>query len=182
MKRYAGIFFVLVILVLGSCASPPPPPQPVMSIEPRPIYTEKFITLHLQADPQLNLYSGSSHALHLCVYQLTDPNAFIQLSENEMGIGKLLGCDRVDAGPIVQGAAMGRKFIVQPGEDQRFELDRAEGAKYVGVVAGYYNLQKRRTVRLYTIPTSEEREQGMVVIKQKPLRINLFLGPQALED
>ena len=71
---------------------------------------------------------------------------------------------------------------MQPGEVQTFELDRAEGAKYVGVVAGYYQLQKRQVTRLYTIPTSEEREPGMVVIKQKPLKINLFLGPQALQD
>jgi len=100
-----------------------------------------------------------------------------------MGIGKLLVCDRVDAGPPLPGVAFAKKFIVQPGADQTFELDRAEGARYVGVVAGYFGqMQKGRVTRLYTIPTSEEREQGVVVIKQKPLKINLFLGPQALQD
>jgi hypothetical protein len=49
-------------------------------------------------------------------------------------------------------------------------------------VAGYYQLLKRQVTRLYPIPTTEEREQGMIVIKQKPLKINLFLGPQALQD
>ena len=88
MKRYLGILFVLSIFLIGSCATKTPPPIPV---EPKPTYTEKFISVHLKADSQLNLYGGSSHALHLCVYQLSDPNAFNQLSENEMGIGKLLG-------------------------------------------------------------------------------------------
>ncbi len=179
MKLYHGIFFVMAIFLLGSCATPTPPPIPV---EPKPTYTEKFISVHLKADSQLNLYGGGSHALHLCVYQLGDPNAFNQLSENEMGIGKLLACDRVDAGPAVPGVAIAKKLIVQPGEDQTFELDRAEGAKYVGVVAGYYQLQKRQVTRLYPIPTTEAREQGMIVIKQKPLKINLFLGPQSLQD
>lgn len=181
MKRYRCIFLVLVVFLLAGC--PPKPTPPSIPVEPKPTYTEKFISVHLKADSQLNLYSGSSHALHLCVYQLSDPNAFNQFSENEMGIGKLLACDRVDAGPPLPGVAFARKFIVQPGEDQTSELDRAEGAKYVGVVAGYYGqMQKRQVTRLYTIPTSEERQQGVVVIKQKPLKINLFLGPQGLQD
>jgi predicted component of type VI protein secretion system len=179
VKRYLRVLFVLSIFLIGSCAPKPPPPVPV---EPKPTFTEKFISVHLKADSQLNLYSGSSHALHLCVYQLSDPNAFNQLSENEMGIGKLLGCDRLDAGPPVQGVAISKKLIVQPGEDQTFDLDRAEGARYVGIVAGYYQMQKRQVVRLYAIPVTEEQQQGMIVIKQKPLKINLFLGPQALQD
>lgn len=180
MKRYHCIFFVLAAFLLAGC--PPKTTPPSIPVETKPTYTEKFISAHLKADSQLNLYSGSSHALHLCVYQLIDPNTFNQLSENEMGIGKLLGCDRVDAPPI-PGVAFAKKFIVQPGDDQTFELDRAEGAKYVGVVAGYYGqMQKRQVTRLYPIPTREEREQGVVVIKQKPLKINLFLGPQALQD
>jgi hypothetical protein len=116
------------------------------------------------------------------LYQLSDPNAFNQLSENEMGIGRLLACDRLDAGPQIQGVAIAKKLIVQPGEDQTFDLDRAEGAKYVGIVAGYYQMKKRQVVRLYAIPITEEQQQGMLVIKQKPLKINLFLGPQGLQD
>jgi predicted component of type VI protein secretion system len=179
VKRYLGIFFVLSVFLIGSCATQTPPPVPV---EPKPTYTEKFISVQLKADSQLNLYGGSSHALHLCIYQLSDPNAFNQLSENEMGIGKLLACDRVDAGPPLPGVAIAKKLIMQPGEVQTLELDRAEGAKYVGIVAGYYQLLKRQVTRLYTIPTTEERDKGMIVIKQKPLKINLFLGPQALQD
>jgi len=181
VKRLHCILFILVVLALTGC--PPKPAPPSIPVEPKPTYTEKFISVHLKADSQLNLYDGSSHATHVCVYQLSDPNTFNQLSENEMGIGKLLVCDRVDAGPPLPGVAFAKKFIVQPGADQTFELDRAEGARYVGVVAGYFGqMQKGRVTRLYTIPTSEEREQGVVVIKQKPLKINLFLGPQALQD
>jgi predicted component of type VI protein secretion system len=179
VKRYFVILFVLSIFLIGSCSRKPPPIPP---IEPKPTFTEKFISVHLKADPQLNLYGGSSHALHLCMYQLSDPNTFNQLSENEMGIGKLLGCDRVDPGAPLPGVAISKKLIVQPGQDQSFDLDRAEGAKYIGIVAGYYQLQKRQVVRLYTIPVTEEQQRGMIVIKQKPMKINLFLGPQALQD
>lgn len=179
MKQCIRVLFVLLAVLVNSCASKPPPPIP---LEPRPVFKEKFISVHLRADSQLNLYSGSSHALHLCLYQLSDPNAFNQLSENEMGIGRLLACDRLDAGPQIQGVAIAKKLIVQPGEDQTFDLDRAEGAKYVGIVAGYYQMKKRQVVRLYAIPITEEQQQGMLVIKQKPLKINLFLGPQGLQD
>lgn len=177
MKRYRGLLFFPAMLFCLSCAKPTTPP-----VETKPTYTQNFITVHFKADSQLNLYDASSHALHLCIFQLSDPNAFNLLSEDEMGIAKLMSCDRAEVVTTIPGVAIAKRYVMQPGDDREYTLDRAEGAKYVGIVAGYYMLQKRNAVRLYAIPVVEEKKNGMTVITQKPLTIQLYLGPQSLDQ
>jgi type VI secretion system VasD/TssJ family lipoprotein len=172
--KYLRILSILVLFLISSCASKPAPP--VVQQTP-PTYTQNFIQVRLEADPQLNVHDGLSHALHLCVYQLVDPNAFNQISEDQMGISKLLGCERFDP-----GVALSRKLIVQPGEKVNLRLDRAEGAKYVGIAAGYYTLQKKNSIRLYSIPLIEERKGSVIDVRQAPLNIDLYLGSTGLRD
>jgi hypothetical protein len=60
-----------------------------------------------------------------------------------------------------------------------YSLDRAEGAKYVAIVAGYYVLQKEGMVRVYDVPWFVEKK-GFIkrtkVAKPGPLDIDLVLG------
>jgi type VI secretion system VasD/TssJ family lipoprotein len=160
------------LLFIASCASTPPPAQ--KAAEVRPMVSPDMVTLHVVADPQLNLYNGLAHALHLCVSQLTDPNSFNQLSNDEKGLSKLMNCERGD-----QSVAFAQRIVVQPGEDRVFELQKAEGAKYVGIVAGYYQMQKRSAVRLYRLPETVGPGQAAA---QRPLRIELDLGPRELRE
>jgi type VI secretion system VasD/TssJ family lipoprotein len=179
VKRGYSILLLLLATVCISCAKP----APMQPVEVKPTYTQHFVTAHFKADSQLNLYDGQAHALHVCVYQLSDPNAFNMLSENEMGIAKLMGCDRPDIVTTIQGIANAKRYIMQPADDKTFELDRAEGAKYVGIVAGYYTLQHNNAVMLYKIPVVEQQaKNGLVMILQQPLNIELYLGPQSLQE
>jgi type VI secretion system VasD/TssJ family lipoprotein len=178
VKKHLTLLCFFVMLFFISCAKPTPTPP----IEAKPTYTQNFITVHLKADSQLNLYDGSAHALHVCIYQLSDPNAFNLLSEDEMGIAKLMSCDRAEVVTTIQGVAIAKRYVLQPGDDRTYTLDRAEGAKYVGIVAGYYMLQKRNAVQLYSIPVVQEKKNGMTVITQKPLKLQIYLGPQSLEQ
>lgn len=165
---------ILVILaaVLGACATPPLPP-------PDWGYEKDAITLRLQADPNLNFDDGAPHTLVLCTYQLKDPNTFNQLSEDLEGIYKLLECGLFDG-----SVATARRLIVHPGQDQSINLDRAAGAQYVAVVAGYYTLEKSRMIRLYDIPVVVS-QSGLVrrttVARPGPLTIDLALGPLQIE-
>jgi hypothetical protein len=62
-------------------------------------------------------------------------------------------------------------------------LDRAEGAKYLAIVAGYFTLQKDRMIRLFEIPVVVEKK-GFIrrkkIQKPGPLNIELILGPQQI--
>jgi type VI secretion system VasD/TssJ family lipoprotein len=161
-----------ILFLCFSCASPPPTQKPV---EVRPV--RDAISLHLKADSQLNLYAGTSHALHLCIYQLSNPNPFNQYSEDMTGISKLMNCERFD--PAI---ALASRIVVQPGDDLNVPIDRAEGARFVGIAAGYYSLTKQNAIRLYQIPVVDESRGGQPATRQAPLNIDLYLGPQGIQS
>ncbi len=158
--RLMGILLPLV-LCLGC---PPASKQTAQPVDVRPVPTERFITLNFKADPALNLYDGSAHALHVCVYQLIDPNAFYQLSEDEAGLSKLMRCDRFDP-----GVGLANRFIIQPGEMSTERVNRAEGARHIGIVAGYFNLKKDNVIR-------------MAPVSLGPMNLDLYLGSRAIQD
>jgi predicted component of type VI protein secretion system len=115
------------------------------------------------------------HTLVLCLYHLRDPNSFNQLSDDMPGIYKLLECGLFDG-----SVATAKRIIVHPGQDIDVRLDRAEGAKYLAAVAGYYELQKQRMIRLFEIPTIVETKgffKKTTTSKPGPLKADLVLGP-----
>lgn len=175
MKKALSLFLLFAALIISSCASRPAAP-------PDWRYEEAAIKLYVNADPRLNLYDGESHALHVCAYQLRDPNAFNQLAETPDGISELLQCQLFDSS-VVNAKVLSRLGI-QPGKVLTFTLDRAEGAKYLGIVAGYQILEKDRTVRLLHVPVITEKKGwfGRTKIK-KPglLHVELYLGPHQIQ-
>jgi predicted component of type VI protein secretion system len=76
-------------------------------------------------------------------------------------------------------------LIISPGEYQSIILDRAEGAKYIGIAAGYADFQKERITRLVEIPVMTVKEGGMfskqTVAKPGKLDLTLRLGPHQIE-
>jgi len=205
MKRSLFLFFLVLLAVSWvGCKKPPtppstpsayptaPPPAPSAypTAPPQPVYTppppvewryeKDGVRLHLVSDPKLNFFQGSATTLLVCVYNLRDPNAFNQLVEEREGLTKLLECVRFD--PSVTST---KRIVIQPGQEVNENMDRAEGAKYVGLVAGYYSLQKEKAVRLFPVPLLEEKKG--VVFREKSsqpaiLNIDLYLGPQAIQE
>jgi type VI secretion system VasD/TssJ family lipoprotein len=159
------------LLTLCACAAKQLPP-------PQWTYAEEAIHLNIRADKQLNLDEGASHTLVLCVYQLSDPNAFNQLSSDQAGLYTLLECSLFGG-----GAVAANRLILQPGETLRMKLDRAEGARYVAVVAGYAILEKHRMVKMVDIPEYIEKK-GLIkrskTRKPAVFRVDLVLGPRQI--
>ena len=172
-KILKGLCLLLFIFFVCSCASQPVQPPSEWR------YEKEAIHLNLKADSQLNLYDGQPHTLLVCVYQLRDPNAFNQLSEDEEGLYKLLECSRFDSAVVSS-----KRLFVQPGESFTDTLDRAEGAKYVAVAAGYFLVEKEGMIRLYDVPWYVEKK-GLIrrtkVAKPGPLNIDLVLGSEQIQ-
>jgi predicted component of type VI protein secretion system len=137
------------------------------------------IRLQLISDPGLNLYDGTPHTLLLCIYQMSDPNAFNQLTDEKDGLTKLLECTRFDS-----GVTSAKRQIMQPAERMSLFLDRAEGAKFVGIVGGYYLLQKEQSVRLFQVPVEEtvDWKERTKTVRPGLLNIYLYLGPQKIQE
>jgi type VI secretion system VasD/TssJ family lipoprotein len=174
LKRNARLLYLFSALFLVySCASQPlPPAQP----EPAP----KAIRLQLKSDPQLNYYNNLPHSLLICVYQLSNLNELNQLSEDTEGMYKLRECALFDSSVI-----QAKRLIVHPDQDLNLELDRAQGTKYVAIVAGYQLLEKERVIRLFEIPEIVEKKgwiKRTKTMKLAPLDISLRLGPQQIES
>lgn len=134
-------------------------------------YEKDAITLHLKGDPKLNLFEKRPHTLLVCVYQLRDPNALNQVLQDAEDVTKLLECGRFD--PSIVNT---KKIILQPGKEITEALDRAEGARYIGIVAGYYNLDKQRASRILPVPVG-----GMFGKKAARMDLDVFLGPDEIQ-
>ena len=161
-KEGVAIIMILLLTTLSSCAS--------LGMQPEWKYKKDAISLSYRSSSYLNMYEGNAHTLMLCIYQLTDPNAFNQLSGEEEGLSKLLECSRFD--PSVTSA---KRLTIYPDEEKTETLDRAENTKYVGIVAGYYSLQKEGAVRFYKIPLST------FLNHPKNLTLQLYLGAQEIQ-
>jgi len=170
MNHHFKLLLVLyAALLLSACTSTPPVIQ-----APEWGYEKNAIQLHLVGDPQLNLYQKKAHSLLICLYHLRDPNGFNQLVDEKDGLGKLLECNRFD--PSVTYT---RRVVMQPNQEINEAMDRTDGAKYVGVAAGYYNTQQNKSSTVsYQIPVTGIKKGSTFVQSTAPLTIELYLGPQ----
>ncbi len=169
IQLLSALFFTLFLFSCGAKVMPPP----------QWTYQKDAVKLHVVADPMLNLDEGKAHTLYACIYQLKDPNGFNQLAGYQSGLYKLLDCKLFDRGVVAS-----KRLIVRPGEDTTLIMDRAEDARYLAVVAGYYGIVKERITRLLEIPVVIE-EKGVFSKErtQKPglLDVKLILGPQQID-
>lgn len=173
MHKYTtGSLLLSLSLLLSACSW-----GPVVTIPPDWKYEKDAITLHVQADPNLNAFQRSSHALHLCVYHLRDLNAFNQLLNENGGLPTLLECSRFDPAVV-----LARQLIIQPGQELTETMDRADGVRFVNIAAGYYNLKKETVVRSYPVPLHQEKRRGNLIQTARKLDIDLRLGPKAIEE
>lgn len=165
---------LISFLLILSCAS-----APILPTEWR--YEKDAIKLTLDADPQLNLYNNMAHTLQLCVYQLKDPNGFNQLTETEEGLYKLLEGSMFDA-----TVANFKRLNMSPGQSIPFIMDRAEGAKYIAIAAGYATIQKESITRLINIPVVLVEEgsgfKKQKVSKPEIINLKLRLGAKQIES
>ncbi len=172
MKNLITIILILMIALINGCSFLPASP-------PRWDMQKEGIVLHLKSDNKLNVEKGVAYTLYFVIYQLDSPNVFKQLSEDEEGLSKLLGSKIFDSSVTAV-----KSIVIYPGTDVTYKIDRAEGARYLGVVAGYRTMTHERMVRLYEIPV-QVKIDNIFKLTQKlvpvTLDINLKLGPQQIE-
>lgn len=116
------------------------------------------VLVEIAADPQLNRYEKNSHALLLCLYQLSDAESFTRLAQGTEGMPKLLECGRFD-GTVVHV----RQVVVQPGQELKEVAERGNGARYLGIATGYYSTGRKKMTALAAIP--EDRRESVLRIE-----------------
>ena len=111
------------------------------------VFEDRAIHLHLVSPSDLNAISGRPHSIALGVFQLSDPNTFLGLSETKQGALQLLNTGRID-----DTIAQFSRIILQPGEEKVATLPRAQGAKYIALISGYYGLNTELDIKVFNIP------------------------------
>ena len=112
------------------------------------------------------------------IYQLKEINEFNSLAEHKEGLKKLLEAKVFDESVM----ALKKKYI-KPGGAGRITLDRAEHTRFIGIVAGYYDLQPYRCVTVQDIRYETETHGLFKIWKNTEislLDISLTLGRDGL--
>jgi type VI secretion system VasD/TssJ family lipoprotein len=173
-KITVALLFLVQLFVLSSCGLLPP-------VSPAKwLHQKDGIILHIEADNKLNFTRGKAYTLYFVVYQLVDPNSFNQLSGDEDGLSRLLESKIYDS-----SVAAVQSMVLYPGSDVTYKIDRAEGARYVGVVAGYSVMAKERMVRLFDIPVYTKIDNLLELSRKLSpgqLCIDLYLGDNQIVD
>ncbi|BDY37302.1 TPA: type VI secretion lipoprotein TssJ [Escherichia coli] len=112
------------------------------------------LTFQISSDTDLNSLNGVSNSCSLLFLQASDKKTLQEIMYNPVlikqffiGVGKADGILKID------------KYIAMPGQDITLHLDRSEGAKYVGIIAGYYPFPGKQHMLLLDIPV-DVTEQG----------------------
>ncbi len=136
-------------------------------------FAENAVLIEIEADLRLNQYDGEAHTLLLGVYQMDDPAAFYKLAADTTLLGKAL-----ETGKGGDAFVQFVRYVVTPGQRTIFAVDRAQKAKFVGIAAGYYQMDAAKSTRLFQIPLTVQSD-GLVTTTYKAapallaLRLNL---------
>lgn len=116
------------------------------------VHERGAIILNLKASEQLNLYDGKPHSLVLRVFQLNGPQGFNEQRKTRSGLQQLLaaGSDEMEALGI--GIVDYQEWVIRPGEETTRILDRYAETRYLGLIAGYYDLERDHITRLVSFP------------------------------
>lgn len=110
-------------------------------------FAENAILIELEADPRLNDHAGEAHTLVLGVYQMEDSATFYKLVADTAVLAKGL-----ESGKGGDGFVQFVRYVVTPGQRTILSAARAQKAKFVGIVAGYYQMNAATSTRLFEVP------------------------------
>ena len=124
--------------------------------------------MRLKSNKLLNINEGTPHTLMIGLYQLRNKSMFNQLASNTDGVYQLLDCKAFDS-----SVTSVKRLFVHPDQDLSIVMDRLAGTKYIGLVAGYFVLQKERMVRVIDIPVLYSADKKTAQADNLKLIINL---------
>jgi len=141
---------------------------------------EKGIVLDISAAQDLNMFNEQPHTLVLVLYQLADPNAFNQMLGNSATLEQML-----DGNDFDRSVLTWQKLVIQPGEKQKFTLNRAAGVHYLGIVTGYFSQSVAAISRLVSVEVTQEKKRffwTQTVPQTAETQVQLVLGRSGIEQ
>lgn len=135
-------------------------------------YQPNGIQIELIAAPDINAYFNQPHTVILGVLQLEDSKTFLQLVNDPKALTGMLASGNPGSDILHMD-----RYVVSPGKRDILDIDRVQDARFVGIVAGYYNFDPSGAARLFRIPLNVSTE-GFVSTTHKATPANLALRLQ----
>ncbi|WP_028304053.1 type VI secretion system lipoprotein TssJ [Oceanospirillum maris] len=118
------------------------------------VYEPKSIALRVTADGQLNAYMGQPHTLTLKIIQLSNPAIISELRQSPFGLSDLMAAKGKElSSSIIREDSL----ALGPGVTKTLVLDREQGVRYIALVAGYFEMESKKSVRIIPIPSVSPR-------------------------
>ena len=175
------VWIFLIALGLAGCGLTGPSKedkQDKAKAEVKWPFAKNGVMIELASDVDLNFYANSAHTIVLGVLQLEDEKTFPKLLTQPADLIKALS-----SGKLPPGALQLDRYIVSPDARLLLEIDRVQDAKFVGIVAGYYQFDATRSARYFRIPLNMQ-STGIITkdYKAQPavLALRLALGSQRI--
>ncbi len=143
-------------------------------------FSRKAIQIELATDDNLNAYFNRPHTLVMGVFQLEDAKAFMQLLGDAGKLKTILATG--DAGKDVLHLD---RYVVSPGKHTILDIDRVQDARFVGIVAGYYDFDPTSSSKLFRIPLNIQTS-GLIsttyTARPAHLALRVQLGPSRIAN
>lgn len=204
-KKFVFKFFecALAALAVSLCAcssQPPAPPAPkpadnsvTLPEEPpeKPAespdevkykWERSGIRIEFYSTAMLNVTHEQSHNLMICMYQLSDIEAFKgKLNAELKDLSEYLACNNADP-PVVST----RRIFIKPRMHKVFLFDREKDVKGIALIAGYYEpSDPAKNALIRPIPLLYWQD-GLVFKDDQyaaaPLVMRVFLGKDTMQD
>ncbi|MCY0858675.1 type VI secretion lipoprotein TssJ [Cupriavidus sp. D39] len=138
---------LLAVIGIVGCSSLPIPGMVEPAVPPPDwSYAREAVGVNIEASSRLNEVGAHPHTLTVVIFQVGSAGAFSGLFVTPDGAAHLL-----ETGQAGLGVLAADRIPVEPGTRTRIVLDRTEGAKYIGVLAGYFGMSPE-SARLFQIP------------------------------
>ncbi|MBF0219437.1 MAG: type VI secretion lipoprotein TssJ [Gammaproteobacteria bacterium] len=166
-------------------------PEPVKDSLPQTlwVYEEKAITLRLTAAELMNYYDGQPHTLYVGLFQIKSPADFKKIALTKTGMQELLSSQGgPESGDAAASVLYSERLLLQPATDKVVVLDRVDQARYLAIIAGYADLNDKKTVRIIPFQGMQEPRTNLIdlmgdpVIRTAIMKIWVNFGQEGVED
>jgi len=142
MKKIIYIFLVSIII---SCSAKNKVAEPLY--EALWSYSPNAIEIRYKSSKHLNIFNNYPHTILLMVFQMEDNTDFSSITTSKEGISKLLATniETTENQLKIKGLIKYNRFIISPDQYKILSIDREKNTKWIGIIAGYYNLDPANT-------------------------------------
>lgn len=171
----------VILVAVGACASAP---TELIVEEEEWVYEVRAINMLIRAASDVNSVSGRPHSIAIGIFQMNDPNTFSALAVDQAGPEGAF--ELLQKGKIDDSIVNFQLITMRPGEQKKVSISRAQTARYIGVIAGYYKLNPKTDVKIFEIPVRAIKrgivEEALVLAtligdeaKAKPDKLSIFV-------